>query len=435
MEPQQPTATPKSSRELTTFTHHLFLNLKSFPRDQRGDYICVFRGCMTPILRTQDDSVLVKHTIAHAKAHDTILPSMLDSPDPRLFHSLTALIESESNATASEVKSDLKAIAEKDSFKSNEDSAIMYLANANSTLATFAAIAASANMLPAPSSNHCQHYSGDSSQMPSSGIGSSFGSNSSFSVPSPTAMCNAANSLSELASDGSWFTKPSPRAHQLNEQMAKYGTHLFHKDRTGKFVCFFQDCKRRMSNNFSRHIRKHEKMGDLVDSKYRGTMNSISPVTHYLAQPGSQPMHPTSPTKTALTQVGTPSPPAPPSPSPPLSYVTSPLALLALSSTLVQQQQQQSKQLQSHSPFLHQVPGPSPPHSPQVLLSPQQETTPPTTSPSLCHRPPPPLLPATPPQRFPSPSPSELVPVASLLEAAASATKSLRYSPYESAMW
>ena len=50
--------------------------------------------------------------------------------------------------------------------------------------------------------------------------------------------------------------KPSPRAHQLNAQMAKYGSHLFRRDRNGCFVCFFQDCHRRMSNNFSRHIKK-----------------------------------------------------------------------------------------------------------------------------------------------------------------------------------
>eukprot|EP01105_Mastigella_eilhardi_P026929 TRINITY_DN799_c3_g2_i1.p2 TRINITY_DN799_c3_g2~~TRINITY_DN799_c3_g2_i1.p2 ORF type:complete len:356 (-),score=120.21 TRINITY_DN799_c3_g2_i1:122-1189(-) len=60
---------------------------------------------------------------------------------------------------------------------------------------------------------------------------------------------------------GERFTRVrrSGRAPQLCKQMDRYGDEKFLMDDQGRMVCFFPNCDKRMSNNFSRHLAKHEK--------------------------------------------------------------------------------------------------------------------------------------------------------------------------------
>ncbi|KAF2076895.1 hypothetical protein CYY_001798 [Polysphondylium violaceum] len=59
-------------------------------------------------------------------------------------------------------------------------------------------------------------------------------------------------------------TKFSSRGIQLRQQMMKYGLKLFRMDSEGKYICFFQGCSLHMITNFSRHVAKHEKVGDRI---------------------------------------------------------------------------------------------------------------------------------------------------------------------------
>eukprot|EP01105_Mastigella_eilhardi_P017376 TRINITY_DN3997_c0_g2_i2.p1 TRINITY_DN3997_c0_g2~~TRINITY_DN3997_c0_g2_i2.p1 ORF type:complete len:132 (-),score=43.49 TRINITY_DN3997_c0_g2_i2:122-517(-) len=51
----------------------------------------------------------------------------------------------------------------------------------------------------------------------------------------------------------------------LRAQLQFYGPKLFQRDAEGKYVCFFRNCRRRMTTNFSRHVSKHEEAGDQID--------------------------------------------------------------------------------------------------------------------------------------------------------------------------
>ncbi|GAM23373.1 hypothetical protein SAMD00019534_065480 [Acytostelium subglobosum LB1] len=62
-------------------------------------------------------------------------------------------------------------------------------------------------------------------------------------------------------------TRYSSRGVQLREQMIKYGLKLFRMDGEGKYICFFQGCSLHMITNFSRHVAKHEKVGDQIKSE------------------------------------------------------------------------------------------------------------------------------------------------------------------------
>lgn len=55
----------------------------------------------------------------------------------------------------------------------------------------------------------------------------------------------------------------------LHAQMMRYGATLFSKDDDGNYVCFFEKCTQRMSNNFSRHVFGHEQRGDHVKEHLR----------------------------------------------------------------------------------------------------------------------------------------------------------------------
>lgn len=90
-------------------------------------------------------------------------------------------------------------------------------------------------------------------------------------------------------------TPPTPSqtyaGADLHAQMMRYGASLFGKDEDGNYVCFFDKCTQRMSNNFSRHIFGHEQRGDKLKEHLRSQEGSRSLCfvdQTFTAQPHSQ---------------------------------------------------------------------------------------------------------------------------------------------------
>ncbi|EFA81745.1 PHD zinc finger-containing protein [Heterostelium album PN500] len=102
----------------------------------------------------------------------------------------------------------------------------------------------------------------------------------------------------------------------MQHQKEKYGAHLFAKNEDGSYTCFFANCGKQLSANFSRHISRHEQDGDPLAAsvQVRGTKASVTATPNGLQSGMVQ-----QPSMTPLTPMGQINPMVPMSPMTPIT--------------------------------------------------------------------------------------------------------------------
>lgn len=206
-----------SPQELERFITPL---ISAFPKEQHGSFLCVFRKCEAPLLRTDEIFTLCKHLCTHVAAGDSVLKNALDQPPGAC--SIAVLIK-------------------------------MLEGQSPNTMVGFSPGDANASSQKTSTQAQPTYY----------------GEEMGDEVNEDGAGLTLDGEAVEEDEDEVFTTLTQPKMRQstLRKQMLYYGLPLFRIDSKQRYVCFFRGCKQRMANNFSRHILRHEKLNHPVDSK------------------------------------------------------------------------------------------------------------------------------------------------------------------------